>query len=485
MNMKKLTVIFITLLFAQTAFNQTSSDVLRYSRIYYSGTARFVGTGGAFGALGADFSALAVNPAGIGLYQGSEFSMTIAPSVEGVRTDYLKQMNTNNVVNVGMGNMGFVFTFKPQAGAAGPFRNFNVAFGMNRQNDFNSSFSISGPNHNSSLLNVYTDKLNKTPGAVPSDYPFDIGPAYDAALIYWDAGSKSYTSDQPHGGAWQSKQVNTFGSINEFDITLGANLSDKLYFGITFGVPFIRYYENSTYSESNKGDTIPYLRSMYYDYHLETHGTGFVLKGGLIYRPFAWLRIGAAVHTPTWYSNMHDHWYSTTTSYFKDSTQWNGVINSPVGDYNYYMRTPWRAIGSLAFIIGKFGLVSAEYEYVNYSQAKLNSSGYGYTTVNDEIAGSFQSWGNIRAGTEWRIADFRIRAGAAYFSNPYTVSGVDGARYTLSGGLGYRIKHFYADLTYQWAQSKEEYYLYNYAGMVPSTNTYTTSTVLTTIGFRF
>ncbi|MCX6286454.1 MAG: hypothetical protein NTY96_05015 [Bacteroidetes bacterium] len=483
--MKKLTAIFITLLITQSAFTQSTSDVLRYSRIYYGGTARFIGTGGAFGALGADFSALAVNPAGIGLYQGSEFSMTVAPSFEGVRTDYLNQMNTTNVVNVGMGNMGFVFTFKPETGKAGPFYNFNVAFGMNRQNDFNSSFSISGPNHNSSLLNVYTNKLNSTPGAVPSDYPFDIGPAYDAWLIYYDSTARKYTSDMSHGGAWQSKQVRTFGSINEFDITLGGNISDKLYFGLTFGVPFIRYYENSTYIEQDNGDSINFFKSMYYDYHLETHGTGFVIKGGVIYRPFNWVRIGVAVHSPTWYASMHDHWYSTTTANFTDSLKWDNTQNSPVGDYNYYMRTPWRAIGSLAFIIGKFGLVSAEYEYVNYSQAKLNSSGYGYTTENNEIKTSFQSWGNIRVGTEWKIADFSIRAGGAYYSNPYTTAGVDGARYTLSGGFGYRVKHFYADLTYQWAQSKEQYYLYNYAGMVPSTNTYTTSTVLTTIGFRF
>ncbi|MCX6282022.1 MAG: hypothetical protein NTU51_08660 [Bacteroidetes bacterium] len=483
--MKKLTFIFITLVLSEIAFTQTASDVLRYSRIYYSGTARFVGTGGAFGALGADFSALAVNPAGIGLFQGSEFSMTIAPSVEGVRTDYLTMQNTTNVMNVGMGNMGFVFTFKPQAGTAGPFYNFNVAFGMNRQNDFNSSFFISGPNHNSSLLNVYTNKLNNTPGAIPSDYPFDIGPAFDASLIYWDPASKTYTSDQPHGGAYQSKEVRTYGSVNEFDISMGGNIGDKLYFGITFGVPFIRYYENSTYSEQNSGDTIPFLKSMYYDYHLETHGTGFVIKGGIIYRPVNAVRIGLAIHSPTWYASMHDHWYSTTSSYFKDSLQWNSVVNSPAGDYNYYMRTPFRAIGSLAFIIGQYGLVTAEYEYVNYSQGKLNSSGYGYTTVNDEIKSSFQSWGNIRVGTEWRIEDFRVRAGAGYYSNPYTTSGIDGVRYTISGGVGYRVKHFYADLTYQWAQSKEEYYLYNYAGMIPSTNTYTTSTVLTTIGFRF
>ena len=482
--MKKLTVIFISIVLTHAGFTQSATDVLRYSRIFYSGTARFVGTGGAFGAVGADFSALAVNPAGIGLYQGSEFSMTIAPTIEGMRTDYLGQMNSNNNVNVGMGNMGFVFTFKPQV-KTGSFFNFNVGIGMNRQNDFNSSFSISGPNHSSSLMNVYTDKLNGTQGASPSDYPFDIGPASDANLIYYDKNTTQYTSDQPHGGAFQSKQVDTYGSINEFDITMGGNIGDKLYFGLTFGIPFIRYIENSTYSENDNGDSIPYFKSMSYNYHLQTNGTGFVIKGGVIYRPLNWMRIGVAVHTPTWYTNMHDEWYSTTSSNFKDSTNWNNIVNSPVGDYNYYMRTPFRAIGSLAFVIGNFGLISAEYEYVNYSQGKLNSSDYAYTDVNNEVKSSFQSWGNIRVGTEWRITDFRIRAGGAYYSNPYTTSGVDGVRYTISGGVGYRIKHFYTDVTYQWAQSKEEYYLYNYAGMLPSTNTLTTSTVLTTIGFRF
>ncbi len=482
--MKNLKFIFISLLLTQTAFTQSSSDVLRYSRIYYSGTARFVGTGGAFAALGADFSALAINPAGIGLYQGSEFSMTIAPSIEGVQTNYLSQMNSTNIVDVGMGNMGFVFTYKPQSGAAGPFKNFNIAFGMNRQNDFNSSFSLSGPNHNSSLLNVYTDKLNTHRGAIPSDYPFDIGPAYDAALIYYDSVNRKYTSDQPHGGAYQSQQVRTYGSINEFDITLGGNISDKLYIGLTFGVPFIRYFQNSTYSEKNNGDSIPYFRSMYFDYHLETHGTGFVIKGGLIYRPVNWMRIGLAVHSPTWYTNMRDHWYSTTSAYY-DSVLLDNTQNSPVGDYNYYLRTPFRAIGSLAFIIGTYGLISAEYEYVNYSQGKLNSSAYAYTNENNDVKSNFQSWGNIRVGTEWRISDFRVRAGGAYYSNPYTTAGIDGSRYTISGGFGYRMKHFYTDVTYQWAQSKEQYYMYNYSGMSPSTNTYTTNTVLTTIGFRF
>jgi hypothetical protein len=288
----------------------------------------------------------------------------------------------------------------------------------------------------------------------------------------------------PNGGAYQSKQVNTYGSINEFDIIMGGNISDKLYFGITFGIPFIRYYENSSYSEKDKGDSIRYFQSMYYDYHLDTHGTGFNIKGGVIYRPVNWFRVGIAVHSPTWYASMHDYWYSNTTANY-DSVLTNNTQPSPVGDYYYRLMTPFRAIGSLAFIIGNFGLVSAEYEYINYSQGRLNASDYSFSDVNNEVKSSFQSWGNVRVGTEWRIFDFRLRAGGAYYSNPYTASGVDGSRFTVSGGVGYRIKHFYTDVTYQYAQSVEDYYLYNYQGMVPSKNTYSTHTVLTTIGFRF
>jgi hypothetical protein len=481
--MKKLTIIIISILMVNSVFCQNAADVLRYSRVYYSGTARFVGTGGAFGALGADFSALAVNPAGIGLYQGSEFSMTMAPSVENTRADYMTLSGTTSVVNFGMGNVGFVFTFKTNPGQKTGLLNFNVGFGMNRQNDYNNSFYVEGANHSSSLLNVYTDKLNNNPGSKPSDYPFDIGPAADASLIYIDPLTHKYTSDMPHGGAFQSKQVNTDGSLNEFDIVMGANISDKLYIGMTFGIPFIRYYENSSYSEKDRGDSIKYFQSMYYDYHLDTHGTGFNVKGGVIYRPVNWLRIGVAIHSPTWYANMHDHWYSATTANY-DSVLTNNTQYSPAGDYYYHLMTPFRAMGSLAFLIGNYGLVSAEYEYVNYSQGRLNAPDFSFTDINNEVKSSFKSWGNVRVGTEWRIFDFRIRGGAAYYSNPYT-TGSDGSRFTVSGGFGYRMKHFFTDVTYQYAQSSEDYYLYNYQGMTPSKNTYSTHTVLTTIGFRF
>jgi hypothetical protein len=162
---------------------------------------------------------------------------------------------------------------------------------------------------------------------------------------------------------------------------------------------------------------------------------------------------------------------------------------SPLGYYEYHMATPFRAIGSLAFIIGQYGLVSAEYEYVNYNQAKFSSwEGEGedtFTDVNNEIEATYKAPLNIRFGTEWKIQDFRLRGGFGYYGTPYQSNINTGEKFVASGGFGYRSKHFFADLTYVWSQTKQEYYLYDRNLVNPSYNTIYSNTILTTFGIRF
>ena len=73
---KLLSYITLALLTVSVSFAQNETDALRFSQFNYGGTARFMSMGGAFGALGGDFSSLAINPAGIGIYRRSEFSFT-------------------------------------------------------------------------------------------------------------------------------------------------------------------------------------------------------------------------------------------------------------------------------------------------------------------------------------------------------------------------------------------------------------------------
>jgi len=487
--MKKLIIIQLVLVInTASLFGQTSADALRYSRIFYSGTSRFVGMGGAFGAVGADFSTLAINPAGIGLYQSSEISLTFAPMVGNTKSDYYGSISTDNKVNFALGNFGFIFTIKPyNKNKSGGLKNFNFGFGMNRQNDFNNRIYISGENPTSSMMQSYVNELNAKgipPNLIRTDFPFDIGLAYDANLIYQDTTNNKYLCDARYGGVYQSKIINSYGSINEMDFSMGGNFNDKLYFGITIGVPFIRYYENSLYQERDNADTIPEFNYLNYWYNLQTHGTGVNFKEGIIYRPLNWFRVGLSVHTPTWFPSMQDEWYSSMESNFTTSS-WNSTQYSPIGNYSYQLTTPFRATCGLAFILGQYGLISVDYEYVNYSQARFSSSSDNFSDINTEIQNSYQSWGNIRAGTEWRIQDFRIRGGFAYFSNAYKNGINNDQRFQASGGIGYRGRYFFADVSYVWSMMKEDYYLYDPTMVNPSHNTLYTNTVLTSVGIRF
>ena len=55
-----------------TAFSQSQLDAFKYSQTELNGTARYLGMGGAFGALGGDISAMNTNPAGLAIYKSSE-----------------------------------------------------------------------------------------------------------------------------------------------------------------------------------------------------------------------------------------------------------------------------------------------------------------------------------------------------------------------------------------------------------------------------
>lgn len=73
--MKKiLTAISVSLLLSNFVVAQTDEDAIRYSQLMYGSSGRGLGAGSAFGALGGDYSSLVINPAGVSIFQNSQFS---------------------------------------------------------------------------------------------------------------------------------------------------------------------------------------------------------------------------------------------------------------------------------------------------------------------------------------------------------------------------------------------------------------------------
>lgn len=462
---------------------QNDVDALRYSMIGFGGTARYSSMAGAFGAIGADFSTLSVNPAGIGVYRKNEFTFT--PSVYTGKTSATYNGNKAEDLkyNFNFSNVGLVYAIKTNNQDKDGWKSVNFGFGVNRYNNFHNRLLIEGSNGSSSLMDVYR---NASQGLKPDQLDaFSTLLAYNTYLIDTN-GATSYFSNVPSGGILQTKSVETRGAMQEMVLTLGANYNNKLYIGGTFGFPYLRYIEESTYKEFDKGDTLPVFNNFTLNQDLTTTGSGFNFKFGLIYVPIDLemlkVKIGAAVHTPTFFA-MHDEWSSQISSSFDSGQKYSD--KSPAGTYNYSLTTPMRAIGSLAVQIGKYGTISADYEFVDYSEARLRSKTEKYFDQNDLIQNKYTATSNIRLGAEAVLGLFSIRGGYAIYGSPYKSGLNDAKRTAITGGFGIIDKNYFIDFGYVYSKSKENYFLYNLDGMNPANLEKVTHNFLITLGFKF
>ena len=496
---KYLITLFLATLIPAWAITQNAVDALRYSQLYTGGTARYMSMGGAFGALGADFTTLSTNPGGLGIYKSSEFTFT--PSIHTGRTNstsggynsygiYGDYETSDSRTNFAVGNAGYVFTTRMGSKASKDgFRYFQFATGINRLNDFNRRYNMQAENIENSLLDTYVEYAD---GIYYKDiednrgglYGFDLYPAWWTYLLDADTATSNYFSPIPYGGTLQRKIIDQWGSMNEWTFGFATNYHDILYLGMSFNIPWIRYFERSTYNETDIADTIYDFNSFNIYDRLETRGTGFNFKFGFIVRPVDFLRIGGAVHTPSWY-NMRDYWDRTMESYFDNGDYYYQA--SPYGNYQYKLTTPMRLQGSIAFIIGRYGLISGEYEYVDYSNAELSAYDYGFYNENNEIKASYGKGHNFKVGTEWRNGPYSFRAGYAYQNSPY-VNGInDGALSAYSGGVGYKTQYYYIDLGYVYTRKTEDYYFYGTENIQlnPVVNDLIDHRFLLTFGTRF
>ncbi|MFA4852772.1 MAG: hypothetical protein WC599_09660 [Bacteroidales bacterium] len=462
---------------------QSDIDALRYSMIYFGGTARYSSMGGAFGAVGADFSTLSTNPAGLGVYRKNEITFT--PSVYAGKTSSVYNGKTTEDMkyNFNLSNFGMVYALKTnKRNDEVGWKSINIAFGLNRYNNFHNRMNIEGQNNQNSMMTMYLDNAQ----GVSTDNldPFSTELAFNTHLIDTLNGATDYICNVPNSGINQRKTIETKGAMQEMVFALGANYNNKLFIGGTFGFPYVRYLEQSTYKEMDS-DTITDFKSFTLNEDLTTTGSGFNFKFGLIYVPvdieMLKVKIGAAVHTPTFFA-MHDEWSKTMKSSFENG---NHSAGSPQGSFDYQLTTPMRVVGSIAFQIGQYGTISADYEFVDYSEARLRSESYKYFDENDNIQAKYTATNNIRIGAEAALGLFSLRGGYAIYGSPYKSGINDGKKTAISGGFGIIDKDYFIDFGYVYSKAEEDYYLYNSSHVNPVNNEMTSHNFLITLGLKF
>lgn len=452
--MKKYLMLLALVFSAITALQaQSIFDALRYSQFEVGGTARTVGIGGGIGALGADFSVLSTNPAGMAAFRRSEFVFT--PTWETNRTQsHLKGEGSNidinsEKTNFNLNALGVVFASTPMAS---DWKVTAFGIGFYRLANFNNRIFFEGTSEGS-----ITDRwLELAQGNTPSELDdFESGLAYDGEAIYTDANDETlYYSDFNENELVKKSQViRQKGSINELVFSFAGNYDEKLMMGLTLGVPIVDYEEVKTYQESDPDNLNPVFDELSFSERVRTTGAGINLKMGLIYRFNQMVRMGVALHTPTGFA--FDDSYSTSLDYTYNLNGINkGSANSPEGSFEYRLRTPWRFIGSLGLLFDKMGFLSAEVEWLDYTSTQFNFNQTNNIDdleyeqeLNDQIGRELGSAINFRLGGEFAWNILRLRAGYGIMGSPYLDN--DEYRSAISVGAGVREKSFFIDLAYR------------------------------------
>lgn len=436
-----------------TANAQNYEDALRYSALTTGTTARSMAIGGAAGSLGADYSAAAVNPAGLGVYRQSELTITPYLNFNGTASKYIDNNNTaDNNTAFKLGNIGLVST--TNLNGRSRWKTVTFALGFNKLADFNTHSTYQGINSQSSFSEVMAEEAQRY-GTDEAAGPMGFL-GYEGYLLTNDLASIPYRNVLAQGGSLkQTKYNESRGAVNEYNLSLAGNYDDKFMIGATLGITSYRFRRKTEFVEAdNSGNT-----NNNFDYfslieNLQTNGVGVNGKFGFIYVPVKSFRVGLSVHTPTFASYTDYVDYDLVSE--MEGLGSHNIIPQNLYQSDYSITTPMRAIVSATGFLGNKGFITADVEYVPYNTMRIRYQGTGVAAFeraqNDYIKATFRSAVNARVGAEVRATkDLSIRAGGAYYANAYKdgVNDLGGDRIDLSLGLGYRLgANTSLDLTY-------------------------------------
>lgn len=474
-----------------------------------NGTARYVGMGGAMSALGADLSAISSNPAAIGLFRRNDASLTGSATIQADAV----LMGDINKARGSFDQGGFVYAVN--MGNDSKLKFVNFAFNYQKKRNLKNYIGLDNVKLNNGLsqswqmqeLAYYNGQpldLSKNGSGVDYTTPFALN-AYDAQMIvpvYGDDGKlagynvRNAQSYDYHRVQW--------GGIQQYDFNLSFNIDNRFYAGVTFGVYNVNLHNTLFYSEQlaenvyDANGNVSGINSIgQYKMALgeDINGTGFDAKFGFIFRPIETspFRLGFSFSTPIYYDLTQNASLRMVAPFQFTDDKGNTFAQTQAdyntGDVDFRIRTPWKLGISAATTVSNYLALDAEYEVSRYTGAQLRWPDYGrgywedYTPstrdhdMDTEIDACFNTVQTFRVGAEVRLAPRLYgRVGYNYVSAPFkkdaylnTMTNSDAYHYSMNtdyvnlgdinrvtAGLGYKGKHFYGDVAYQYQKQMGE-----------------------------
>lgn len=493
-----------------------ASTILSLSQRDVAGTARSMGMGGAFTSLGADMASLSYNPAGVGMYQRGEVSFTLGLGVSNAKNYNAYNGANNNATRFSVNSLGASLKVYE---SSGKLTAVNFAFAYNKVADYNYDLDYTGLPTESSLADAFADIANGNGLGINSSnkitdpngyYDYDMNPyfwgtamAYKAGLINKGSAGGWYPDEIGPGAVIdQSTTMRSRGSAGEFSFALGMNFNNVFYLGASLDIQSISRKQTIYYNEyinyegaRPDSDMYPYqLQRFEFGQSMQIDGSGVGAKFGFVVRPVEGLRVGFAVHTPTYYSlaYRYEGWLSSDALSVGDNPYgWevqNGYVyadeRTPIlqdgGNSRWKFTTPTRLLAGVSYAFGPYAVISADYEYDAYRSLELDYAPTEPGYENADFRQNLKGVHSLRGGLEVKPAPWlALRVGAGYkskvmradydfvrFSEP-----INDTSWYASAGIGFRLgKVTSIDFAYQYINSRytDYYSFYTQLADVPN-----------------
>ena len=479
--------IFLSLLLvnavAALAQETTINDALRYANTNLTGTARFRGMSGAFGAVGGDLSSISVNPAGSIFFNNNFASFTGSSFNNNNKSNYFGTKTEESFSTLDLNQIGAVLVFNDTSGKS-EWNKIAVALNYENTNNFDNNIFSAGVNPNNSIGNYFINKAQGLPleflelqtgESINELYSFlgqtpGLGfPAQQAMLGYQgfifeaddpnNLNNTSYSSNIPTGGNYfQDNYIKSSGFNGKFTANLATAYKDRLFLGVNLNAHFTDYTKVSSVYESNNNplySTGITVTDIQFDNELYTYGNGFSFNLGAIAKVSDELRLGLAYESPTWY-RLNDELSQRLIVNSTDGTDDFQDVLAPnvVNIYEAYnIQTPSKWTFSGTYIFDKKGLLSIDYTTKDYSNTKFKPTNDNvFSTLNSEISNQLQSAYELRVGGEYKIKQWSVRGGYRFEESPYKTADIIGDLIGYSAGVGYNFGESRLDFAFSNAQ---------------------------------
>lgn len=500
----------IILTIAATAQNPDYS--LRTAWFTQNGSARNIATGGVMGSLGGEITANHVNPAGIGLFKTNEFVLSPGFLLNNNKFRYRGTDTVSDKTNFGYGASGVILSAGNKR--RNKWTSSAVAFSVNQLANYNNRIQFRGFNNMSSFSEQYLEELTRDladTNAALSNYVYGSSLAFRTFLVDTanDANGNfiGYQSLVPIStGVNQSYDATTRGGYHEIALGVAGNMEDKMYIGGSLTIPVISYSRDLVYRETDAtSNPNNQFNSFEFRETFTSRGLGIGAKIGTIYKPKEFWRIGFAIHTPQFISfrdRVRASMTANTESYAGIRSEKSDNLNSGnPGKSDYNLITPWRAIVSASYVFREIkdtrrqrAFISADIEYVNYRGSRFYAADENdqplvnyYKQLNEVVKDTYKGNFNVRLGGELKFHTVMFRLGTAFYGSPYAEDELNANRILATGGIGYRNKGVFIDLSYAHILNKDVQFAYRLNDK-PNTfaeQTGSRSTVMMTFGFKF